>query len=102
MTSQAAGGDLARAAEVSGATDRQGLLDFLSQAYYSAFHTVLRGLAVARPVLCAVVFAPLRGGRQQHAAWPAAPPERPGTREPDAHPALSARAMAEPLLDANG
>lgn len=70
VASQAAGGDLARAAEVSGATDRQGFLDFLTQAYDSAFHTVLWGLAVACLVLCAVVFALLRGGssRPQQAA----------------------------------
>ncbi|WP_438948476.1 hypothetical protein [Streptomyces atratus] len=70
VASQAAGGDLARAAEISGATDRHGFLDFLTQAYDSAFHTVLSGLAVACLVLCAVVFALLRGGsrREERAA----------------------------------
>ncbi|MFE4333192.1 hypothetical protein ACFRQM_28360 [Streptomyces sp. NPDC056831] len=65
MASQAAGGDLGRAAEISGATDRHGFLDFLTQTHDSAFHTVLWGLAVACLVLCAVVFALLRGGNRR-------------------------------------
>ncbi|MFJ1549609.1 hypothetical protein [Streptomyces sp. NPDC088246] len=70
VASQAAGGDLSRAAEISGATDWHGFLDSLTQAYDSAFHTVLWGLAVACLVLCTVVFALLRGGnrREQRAA----------------------------------
>ncbi|MFE7109965.1 MFS transporter [Streptomyces sp. NPDC057575] len=69
VAGQAAGGDLARAAEVSGATDPRGFADFLTRAYDSAFHSVLLGLAVACLVLCAVVLVLLRGGNrpEQHA-----------------------------------
>jgi predicted MFS family arabinose efflux permease len=68
VADQAAGGDLARATELSGAVDTKGFTDFLAQSYDSAFHTVLWGLAAVCLVLCAVVATLLRGGSTKSAA----------------------------------
>ncbi|MFB6558474.1 MFS transporter [Streptomyces sp. NPDC056400] len=62
VADRAAGGDLARATELSGATDAEGFAHFLAGAYDSAFHTVLWGLAAVCAVLCAAIAALLRGG----------------------------------------
>ncbi|MFH9348993.1 MFS transporter [Kitasatospora sp. NPDC017646] len=64
VTAKAAGGDLTGAAELSGATDRKGFTDFLANAYDSAFHSVLWGLAAVGVVLLVVIAALLRGGQK--------------------------------------
>ncbi|WP_030713983.1 MFS transporter [Streptomyces sp. NRRL S-237] len=64
----AAGGDLARATELSGAVDTEGFTRFLAQSYDSAFHTVLWGLAAVCAVLCAVIAVLLRGGSPRRTA----------------------------------
>ncbi|MFG2231768.1 MFS transporter [Streptomyces sp. NPDC048723] len=61
VADRAAGGDLARAAELSGAVDTEGFAHFLARSYDSAFHTVLWGLAAVCAVLCAVIATLLRG-----------------------------------------
>ncbi|MFG3225765.1 MFS transporter [Kitasatospora sp. NPDC048194] len=63
VAEQAAGGDLAGAAALSGATDRTGFAGFLTRAYDSAFHSVLWGLVAVGLVLAVVIAALLRGGR---------------------------------------
>ncbi|MEU6577546.1 MFS transporter [Streptomyces sp. NPDC046805] len=68
VADQAAGGDLARATEVSGAADAKAFTHFLAQSYDSAFHTILWGLAAVCLVLCAVVAALLRGGSDESTA----------------------------------
>ncbi|MFJ6381656.1 MFS transporter [Kitasatospora sp. NPDC092039] len=62
VADRAAGGDLAGAAELSGATDRRAFTDFLAHSYDSAFHSVLWGLAAVGAVLGVVIAALLRGG----------------------------------------
>ncbi|MER6445767.1 MFS transporter [Streptomyces venezuelae] len=62
VAERAAGGDLARAAELSGAVDTEAFARFLAGSYDSAFHTVLWGLAAVCAALCAVIAILLRGG----------------------------------------
>jgi MFS family permease len=61
VAGQAAGGDLTRAAELSGATDTKGFTHFLAESYDSAFHSVLWGLAAVCLALCVVIAGLLRG-----------------------------------------
>ncbi|WP_030755326.1 MULTISPECIES: MFS transporter [unclassified Streptomyces] len=68
VADQAAGGDLARATELSGAVDTEGFTRFLARSYDSAFHTVLWGLAAVCAVLCAVIAVLLRGGSPRRTA----------------------------------
>ncbi|WP_033331461.1 MULTISPECIES: MFS transporter [Streptomyces] len=62
VADQAAGGDLAGAARLSGATDHKDFVDFLTKAYDSAFHSVLWGLAAVGVVLVVVIATLLRVG----------------------------------------
>ncbi|MEU8920118.1 hypothetical protein AB0D10_04160 [Kitasatospora sp. NPDC048545] len=48
----------------SGATDHQGFVDFLTNAYDSACHSVLRGLSAVGVVLSVVITALLCDRRQ--------------------------------------
>ncbi|WP_405787990.1 hypothetical protein [Streptomyces sp. NBC_01367] len=68
VADRAAGGDLARATELSGAADAEGFAHFLAGAYDSAFHSVLWGLAAICAVLCAAIAALPRGGPARSAA----------------------------------
>ncbi|MFF2746971.1 MFS transporter [Kitasatospora sp. NPDC058048] len=68
VADRAAGGDLAGAAEISGATDRHAFTEFLAHAYDSAFHSVLAGLAAVCAVLSVVVAVLLRGGGRRRAS----------------------------------
>ncbi|MEU6663050.1 MFS transporter [Streptomyces sp. NPDC046821] len=61
VTDQAAGSDLTRATELSGATNAGAFTRFLAQSYDSAFHAVLWGLAAVCLVLCVVIATLLRG-----------------------------------------
>ncbi|WP_405789762.1 MFS transporter [Streptomyces sp. NBC_00029] len=79
VAARAAGGDLARAAELSGAVDTEGFVRFLARSYDSAFHTVLWGLAAVCAVLCAVIAVLLRGGSGRNSR-PAPAGNSPGDR----------------------
>ncbi|MFJ6052490.1 MFS transporter [Streptomyces sp. NPDC092307] len=68
VADRAAGGDLARATELSGAMDTDGFAQFLARSYDSAFHTVLWGLAAVCALLCAVIATLLRGGPARNTA----------------------------------
>ncbi|MFG2974865.1 MFS transporter [Streptomyces sp. NPDC048331] len=68
VADRAAGGDLARATELSGAVDTEGFTRFLARSYDSAFHTVLWGLTAVCAVLCAVIATLLRGGSPRRTA----------------------------------
>ncbi|MFF2613125.1 MFS transporter [Kitasatospora sp. NPDC058046] len=61
VADRAAGGDLAGAAELSGATDHRAFTDFLAHAYDSAFHSVLWGLAAVGALLAVLIALLLRG-----------------------------------------
>ncbi|MER6251787.1 MFS transporter [Streptomyces sp. NPDC001584] len=68
VADRAAGGDLARATELSGALDTEGFAHFLARSYDSAFHTVLWALAAVCAVLCAVIATLLRGSSPRRTA----------------------------------